>query len=427
MTLKDNETMIDDKSDYTPHLILIGFVITIFGSVVFLPTIFYEWDLIVGGAIFIIGLLISFLGYILFYAKEEEREIISKTLRQEANNKRHTTLRFTGNTSEYFKIWIVNVLLTILTIGIYSAWAKVRKKKYFYRNTFLLDFSFDYLAMPKKILVGRLIVFGTLIILIITGYIDPLLLLIFAIPTILLFPWIVVKALSFKAQNSSYCNIRFGFLGTYGEAIRVFILQMLITILTLGIGYFYQRYRRTQYVFNNSTYGKTSFRLRLDSSVDFLELYLWKVAKYGILVGIGNAVILLIGKALLPVVVFQVFEGIISIFISISFIAFLQAAKTNLIWSNVLLGEKSDPVYVIFKSTLSVKKMIWIYFSNTYAVVLSMGLLAPWASIRTIRYRLSNLGVTLYGELDSFIAGEQKEIGAFGEEIIDFSDFDLGL
>ena len=30
---------------------------------------------------------------------------------------------FTGKASEYFGIWIVNVLLTILTLGIYSAWA----------------------------------------------------------------------------------------------------------------------------------------------------------------------------------------------------------------------------------------------------------------------------------------------------------------
>ena len=57
---------------------------------------------------------------------------------------------FTGASGEYFKIWVVNVFLIILTLGIYSAWAKVRKKQYFYRNTLLLDSPFDYLADPKK-------------------------------------------------------------------------------------------------------------------------------------------------------------------------------------------------------------------------------------------------------------------------------------
>ncbi|MCS6766168.1 MAG: DUF898 domain-containing protein, partial [Candidatus Protistobacter heckmanni] len=34
-------------------------------------------------------------------------------------------LRFTGSGAEYFRIWIVNLSLSVLTLGIYSAWAKV--------------------------------------------------------------------------------------------------------------------------------------------------------------------------------------------------------------------------------------------------------------------------------------------------------------
>jgi len=37
---------------------------------------------------------------------------------------------FTGRGSEYFRIWVVNVLLTLVTFGVYSAWAKVRKARY---------------------------------------------------------------------------------------------------------------------------------------------------------------------------------------------------------------------------------------------------------------------------------------------------------
>ncbi len=44
-------------------------------------------------------------------------------------------LHFTGTGGEYFGIWIVNLLLTIVTLGIYSAWAKVRRLQYFYRHT----------------------------------------------------------------------------------------------------------------------------------------------------------------------------------------------------------------------------------------------------------------------------------------------------
>ncbi len=71
-----------------------------------------------------------------------------------------TPIIFKGNTAEYFGIWIVNLLLSIVTLGIYSAWAKVRRKKYFYHNTLIENVGFDYHAKPISILKGRLIAFA---------------------------------------------------------------------------------------------------------------------------------------------------------------------------------------------------------------------------------------------------------------------------
>ena len=66
-------------------------------------------------------------------------------------------VQFTASAGEYFRIWIVNLALTILTLGIYSAWAKVRKKRYFYGHTLIEGDSFDYRANPLSILKGRII------------------------------------------------------------------------------------------------------------------------------------------------------------------------------------------------------------------------------------------------------------------------------
>ena len=57
---------------------------------------------------------------------------------------------FKGTASQYFGIWIVNLLLTIITLGIYTPWAKVRTKRYFYGNTLLDGSPFDYLASPDR-------------------------------------------------------------------------------------------------------------------------------------------------------------------------------------------------------------------------------------------------------------------------------------
>lgn len=64
---------------------------------------------------------------------------------------------FTGNARDYFGIWIVNTLLKIVTLGIYTAWAKVRKRRYFYGNTLLNDTVFEYLADPMALFKGWLL------------------------------------------------------------------------------------------------------------------------------------------------------------------------------------------------------------------------------------------------------------------------------
>src|SRR3954470_736798 len=66
-------------------------------------------------------------------------------------------VEFTATTGAYFRIWIVNLALTIVTLGIYSAWAKVRKRRYFYSHTRVDGEGFEYRANPIAILKGRLI------------------------------------------------------------------------------------------------------------------------------------------------------------------------------------------------------------------------------------------------------------------------------
>jgi uncharacterized membrane protein YjgN (DUF898 family) len=132
---------------------------------------------------------------------------------------------FTGRASEYFGIWIGNVLLSILTLGIYSAWAKVRSKRYFYGNTLLAGYAFDYPAPPAQILIGRLLVVAFFALWTTAvqffWWIDGIMLLV-VLP--LITPWAVVRALTFAARYSSHRNIWFEFHGTLREAFWVYLL-----------------------------------------------------------------------------------------------------------------------------------------------------------------------------------------------------------
>ncbi len=66
-----------------------------------------------------------------------------------------TRLRFTGRGSEYFRLWIVHTLLSLLTLGLYAPWAKVRKARWFAQHTLLLGDRFDFHGQPWRILRGR--------------------------------------------------------------------------------------------------------------------------------------------------------------------------------------------------------------------------------------------------------------------------------
>src|SRR5262249_53609098 len=121
---------------------------------------------------------------------------------------------FTGRGAEYFRLWVVNLLFTLLTFGVYSAWAKVRKARYFRQNTRLDGHVFDFHGRPGAIFRGRLIAlvlfaayswsfdFSR-----IAGLVTAALLCVSG-------PWLFLRAQQFLLANTSYRGLRFGFHGT---------------------------------------------------------------------------------------------------------------------------------------------------------------------------------------------------------------------
>ena len=172
-----------------------------------------------------------------------------------------TPIIFKGKTAEYFGIWIVNLLLTIVTLGIYSAWAKVRRKKYFYHNTLIENVGFDYHAKPISILKGRIIAFAFFMGYSFSANINPFLPLIFLLILFIFLPWLVVRGSIFNARNSSHRGLRFDFVGTIGQAAKVFIVLPLLTFFTLGLIIPYISHEKSQFLVNNHRFGLSQFEM----------------------------------------------------------------------------------------------------------------------------------------------------------------------
>ena len=142
---------------------------------------------------------------------------------------------FSGRGGEYFKIWIVNILLSIITLYIYSAWAKVRTRRYFAGNTVLDNSSFDYHATGKQILLGRIIAVVFLIIITVGGIIHPFISIGGYVILALLMPWAVWRSIKFNMRMTSYRNVRFGFDGKLGPMYMYLLVMPLIPLLVAAV------------------------------------------------------------------------------------------------------------------------------------------------------------------------------------------------
>jgi uncharacterized membrane protein YjgN (DUF898 family) len=198
-------------------------------------------------------------------------------------SKNQTPVVFTGKAAEYFGIWIVNLLLSIVTLGIYSAWANVRRKKYFYNNTLVDGVGFDYHANPINILKGRIIAFVLFVIYSVASGINPIFGILMGLALFLALPWIIVRGMMFNARNSSHRGLRFDFDGKYGEAALVYIGLTILIIVTLGLALPFVVQRSHKFVIDHHKFGTSHFQMNALVK-DFYMIYL---KLFGVIFAIG--------------------------------------------------------------------------------------------------------------------------------------------
>ncbi|SDI16803.1 YjgN family protein [Propionivibrio dicarboxylicus] len=336
-------------------------------------------------------------------------------------------LEFTGRGGDYFGIWIVNLLLTLLTLGIYSAWAKVRRLQYFYRNTQLAGASFDYHGNPRAILKGRVIAVAMLIAYQVAGGVHPGLGALVAVALALVLPRLLLRSLQFRLANSSYRGLRFRFDARLKDAYRVFLGWPLLAFVTLYLLAPFCHQRLKQFQHGNAVFGQTRFAFSAPVRA-FYALY-FKMA--GALV-LGGVLIAVLGVGLHGAAQTlgggRLGAGLIAVFPLIALLVlfffirpFFEALSQNLVWNHTQLGEHR------FVSTASVWRLFWIRLTNLFAVLFTLGFYHPFAVVRLLRYRLQTVSVLAAGDLGAFVAGSTDPVGATGEEAAELFDIDIAL
>lgn len=102
--------------------------------------------------------------------------------------------------------------------------------------------------------------------------------------------------------------------------------------------------------------------------------------------------------------------------------AYISVKGTNLFYNSSELSKHAS-----FQSRMELKPYLAIMVTNTIATVLTLGLFHPFAKVRAYRYQIENLTLIANSDLDNFVADEQSQVNALGDEASDFFDFDIGL
>lgn len=338
----------------------------------------------------------------------------------------HERVKFSGNSSEYFGIWISNLVLTIITIGFYAPWAKVRRLRYFYGHTSLANRTFDFTGVPTKILQGRLIAAAVYFIFAFGGRYSPTVAIVGFVLLFLVLPWLLRATFRFNARNSKYNNSRLFFSSSNAKIYKVLLICLLITVFSLGLMTPYAIWLFKRYQFEHLHLGQLDFKLDVSVGRFFNAIYV----PYLVAIGGGIAVTTLCFLSIFGFSYLGMSMGS-SVIIIVAAVAFyvmmlvivplIQARLYKTTWNGVSLSNNR------FQCDINQWRYSWIVISNWLAKILSIGLLSAWAAIRMYRYKVESLSVHLIDNPDDLLTLARQEPSAFAEELTDILDIDISL
>ncbi len=364
--------------------------------------------------------------------------------------------RFVGTGREYFGIWFTNMALTFMTLGIYSAWAKVRRVEYVYRNTLLggqsaVAAGFQYLANPWAILRGRVVAALLLAAYFGYGYLPAWVALLILMALATLFPWLMWSGLRFRAARTRHRGQCFAFDGSLTEAYKVILPAVLIFIgpaivfyavagskfdewvnthegvfLAVSLGpwllapWAHARYRR--WLANHTRWGSLRFANAVPTE-SYYGLYLKAVLVLiaaSIVFGIALAVVTepfksLTGISLGPYSI--LLGGVLGWTV---FAPYLIARLQKLNWQWTALGEHA------FNCDLQADALIRLYLKNFVLLLLTCGLWRPFGWIQVVRMRAES--VWWHGDAQAVFALAAEQAGTTGgSESAEFFGADMGF
>jgi len=391
-------------------------------------------------------------------------------------------LEFTGRGGEYFRVWIVNVLLSILTLGLYTPWARRRTAQYFYSHSLVAGSPLEFTAQQRKMVMGFvLLMLLTLAYNIAANTGQDLAVGLFLLGGAALAPYVWASAMRFRLGATRWRGLRLQFTASWKEVylaswpvfalaavwFGVFTgLQLLSpelaqaldaddsaparklpeftgamgALVALGMVLSILCFIRLEYNFRSLLVRKASIGTEAGRwkpvYTDFVKIWLATVVVFVVTVAglglvltalAGGSMALFAGKSRSPGLWLFVF--IIVAFIGVAFLMFLASAPARayrearmfqLMWSNVGVSHVAR-----FRCRLRTGRYVRLRLRNMLLTLVTLGLYRPFALVSEYRMKFESVTLHTKGGVDQ-IAGAmaRQQQGALGDALADAAGLD---
>ena len=344
---------------------------------------------------------------------------------------------FWGRGQTLLGIFIVNTFYTLLTLGMYSFWGRVRIRQYLNSQTSLAKIRFSYHGTGMELLKGAtkaLVIFGIpyaflSFVPIIWEHIPSWIPNTLAGCMVLCFvPIAVVGSHRYRLSRTAFGTIRFSFRGRVKRYMKIWFTGTFLTLLTAGVYYPFFEHARREFLVSHTYLGNRPFTYEGNGTA-----LLWIYAKtLGLVCLIVTGLIAVAAKPdMLTSIIHWGQEEWSAVFVNPIFLTglltlflpwfYLQATKQKYFWNHSTFDTAP------FKFTASTWNLLELRVTNFLMLILTFGLAWPWVQVRNLQYLYYYLG--LQGPLDlQDIEQDALDASPTGEELAGYFDagFDLG-
>jgi len=389
-------------------------------------------------------------------------------------------VEFTGSGGEYFRVWIVNVLLSIVTLGIYTPWARRRTAQYFYSHTQVAGSALEFVAEQRRMVFGFL-VFAALYIAYElaaqTGQNLAATLMFFGFAALAPFLW--ASAMRFRLGATRWRGIRMQFtaswkevyvaswpvfavaavwtavffvgaaispqppLGTAGDGpamrlpaavpavIGLAVLGLVLTLLcVIRLEYNYRRLLVARARIGGQVgRWKPAYsdfvKVWLATALFFIVAALLVSVSFGALSAtLGYLVKEWFGGSILVLILLGILGFVAVLFllflISVPARAYREARMFQLVWNNIGLTQIARS-----KTSLKTSAFIGLKIKNVLLTLLTLGFYRPFAIASEYAAKVGSVTLYIKGGTDQLVGELVKQQGAFGDAAADAFGLDL--